>query len=351
MRPTLQTHDLSVGYVTGKRARTVLANLNLTIMPGELVFLLGTNGAGKSTLLRTLARAQKPTGGSVEIAGRDIAHLSQMDLAKHLGLVLTDRLSIGSITAEKLVELGRYPYTGWAGLLSANDRTIARNALASVGGSHLADRDVSEMSDGERQRVMIARALAQQPDLLLLDEPTAFLDVTARIELVGMLRALARASNVAIILSSHDLELALRTADTVWLVEKDGQLHNGAPEDLIASGHLESCFSGPTMSFCAAERSFTVRPTLRGYATVTGDGDNVGLAAAVLEREGLLPPPAPVDASNLIIVNVTAHGWSLRYDDEAHFGQSFGELACCARGLNLTEQPTRVAQILERTGS
>jgi iron complex transport system ATP-binding protein len=349
MRPTLQTRNLSVGYENGKRARTVLSDLNLTIMPGELVFLLGTNGAGKSTLLRTLARAQKPIHGSVEIAGRDIAHLTQMELAKHLGLVLTDRLSIGSITAEKLVELGRYPYTGWAGLLSANDKTIARNALAAVGGTHLSDRDVSEMSDGERQRVMIARALAQQPDLLLLDEPTAFLDVTARIELVGMLRTLARRSNVAIILSSHDLELALRTADTIWLVDKAGQLHNGSPEDLIATGQLETCFSGPTMSFCPDERSFTVRPALRGYAMVTGDESKTCLARAVLEREGLLAPTTPVPSSDLVIVTINANGWRLQFGDETHFGSSFGELACCARGLNILVAPQTSVELLERT--
>lgn len=348
MRPTLQTHKLSVGYEAGRRARTVLSDLNLTIMPGELVFLIGTNGAGKSTLLRTLARAQKPISGSIEIAGRDIAHLTQMEMARHLGLVLTDRLSISSISATKLVELGRYPYTSWAGLLTPNDRAIARQALASVGGLHLADRDVAEMSDGERQRVMIARALAQQPDLLLLDEPTAFLDVKARVELVGMLRALARASNVAIILSSHDLELALRTADTIWLVDKQGELHNGSPEDLIASGQLETCFSGPTMSFSTQERSFTVRPTIRGYALVNGDSDQVGLASAALEREGLVAPTAPVPSSELAIVTVRDTGWSLTHQQITYSGQNFGELASCARSLSLAPLDSSAEQRLER---
>lgn len=349
MRPTLETKGLSVGYETGRKTRAVLADLNLTVMPGELVFLIGTNGAGKSTLLRTLARAQKPVAGHIEIAGKDIAQLSQMDLARHLGLVLTDRLSIGAIPAIRLVELGRYPYTSWAGNLSANDRAIARQSLASVGGMHLAERDVSEMSDGERQRVMIARALAQQPDLLLLDEPTAFLDVTARVELVGMLRQLARASNVAIILSSHDLELALRTADTIWLLDREGALHNGAPEDLIASGLLETCFSGPTMSFSTRERSFTVRPTLRGHVVVKGDADKVELVSAALEREGLIAPTSPRPSADLVIVTVDQDGWRLDHQGMTHVGRSFAELASCARCLTLPELTDSCDQKLERT--
>jgi ABC-type cobalamin/Fe3+-siderophores transport system ATPase subunit len=193
MTPALKTHDLAVGY--GRQS--VLSHINLAVAPGELVCLLGVNGIGKSTLMRTLAWMQPALGGSVEIDGRDISRMNQGELARKVAVVLTERVAIGAMPAYGLVALGRYPHTGWAGQLSDADRDIVAEAIAAVGAQHLAQRDINELSDGERQRILIARALAQRPAVLLLDEPSAFLDVSARVEIMAMLRRLAREQQVA----------------------------------------------------------------------------------------------------------------------------------------------------------
>jgi iron complex transport system ATP-binding protein len=155
--------------------------------------------------------------------------LPPRDVARRLGVVLTERLVAQGLTVRQIVELGRYPYTGWFGRFNTNDVDVVRWAIDAVGASHLAERDFQRLSDGERQRVLVARALAQDPAVLILDEPTAFLDVQARIDLLGLLRALTRERRLAVVMSTHELELALRVADGVWLILPDGTLISGAP--------------------------------------------------------------------------------------------------------------------------
>ena len=320
MTPALQTRNLAIGY----RGRPpVLKDLNIAVEPGEMVALLGINGIGKSTLMRTLARMQQPLGGSVEIGGSDIAPMSQYDLARNVAVVLTERVAVGAMPAYQLVELGRYPHVNWSGLLSDTDRDIVRDAIAAVGARHLAHRDINELSDGERQRIMIARALAQRPSVLLLDEPAAFLDISARVEMIAMLRQLAREQHVAIILSSHDLELSLRTMDTLWLIDGGGHMHIGAPEDLLADGSIAAAFSGPNIAFSSTERTFKIRSHPRGEAFVTGP--NAGLAEATLEREGFAITPAPEKAQLVVVTN--AEGW----EAQGSSGRTFAELARFAR--------------------
>ena len=189
----LQTCDLCIGYAPKRRPRiAVAADLGVELLKGELVCLLGPNGAGKSTLMRTLAGLQKPLSGEVLLEGRDLHGLSESERARLLGLVLTERVDVGNLSAYALVALGRYPYTGWDGRLSAADEEVVRWAIDAVGARDLAGRSVGELSDGERQKVMIARALAQEPAVLLLDEPTAFLDLPRRVEIVQLLRRLGQ---------------------------------------------------------------------------------------------------------------------------------------------------------------
>jgi iron complex transport system ATP-binding protein len=320
MTPALQTHELAVGY-RGRPA--ILSNIDITVEPGEMVALLGVNGIGKSTLMRTLARMQPALAGSVHIMGHDITHMSKYDLARNVAVVLTERVAIGAMSACQLVELGRYPHVNWSGRLSDTDRDIVRDAIAAVGGQHLAHRDIAELSDGERQRIMIARALAQRPAVLLLDEPAAFLDVSARVEMIAMLRQLARERHVAIILSSHDLELSLRTADTIWLIAGNGQMHIGAPEDLLADGSVAAAFSGPNILFSADERTFKLRRHPHGKAFVTGA--NAQLAQAALEREGFAMASSPEEAQ--FVVTMDVQGWQTP-DGR---GKTFAELARFAR--------------------
>jgi iron complex transport system ATP-binding protein len=243
----LRTVDLSVGYRTRRAPRTVLRSLDLTVRPGELVCLLGPNGVGKSTLLRTIARMQPPLAGTIEVGGLALNRLSHSDLARLMGIVLTERILAGALSARRVVELGRYAHVGWLGRLATKDREVVEWAIDAVSAHAFACNDIGTLSDGERQRIMIARALAQEPLLLLLDEPTAFLDLPSRIELMALLRRLARDEQLAIVVSSHDLELTLRTADTLWLITPEKDLCVGAPRDLVSNGGIEKAFGAASL--------------------------------------------------------------------------------------------------------
>jgi iron complex transport system ATP-binding protein len=320
----LSAKDLAIGYRHRGETRTVLSGISLDVAPGELVAVLGVNGAGKSTLMRTLARAQPALSGSIEISGTDIARMSQYDLARTVGVVLTERIAVGSMPAFQLVELGRYPHVNWAGQLTDRDHKIVHSALTAVGAQNLAHRDVSELSDGERQRIMIARALAQEPAVLLLDEPSAFLDVSARVEIMAMLQKLAREENVAVILTSHDLDLALRTADTIWLFTGDGKLETGAPEDLLANGHIASAFSGPSIAFDPTERAFRTLAKTTGTAHVSGPAEAVDLAKSLLAREGFaLSEENQAD----LTISLSTTGWSAATTTHQASGRTYADLA------------------------
>lgn len=326
MTAALRTVDLAVGYKSRRTSTVVLAGLNLSVKAGELVCLLGPNGTGKSTLLRTIAGIQPPLSGSVELDGIKIGQLSRMELARRLGIVLTERPMVGALSAYRLVELGRYPHLDWYGRLSPKDHDVVKRAIRAVAAEHLAIRDSNSLSDGERQRFMIARALAQEPSILLLDEPTAFLDVPSRVQVMGLLRRLARDEHLAIVVSTHDLELALRMADTLWLVAPGGKLHAGTPEDIILDGSLAEAFQAENIRFQPEERAFRLAINTRGRALVRGTGLHAALAAAVLEREGY---QVVSDGACAFEVSITPGSprWQLLMNDQSHTGDSFSSLA------------------------
>jgi iron complex transport system ATP-binding protein len=305
----LRTRDLAVGYRTRRQRRTVLERVNLAVQEGQLVCLLGPNGIGKSTLLRTLARMQPALWGTVELGGADLRSMTQAELARRMGVVLTDRVAVDALPARRIVELGRYPHSGWLGRLGDRDQRVVEWAIDAVGVSHLADRDFSCLSDGERQRVMIARALAQEPRLLMLDEPTAFLDVPSRVELMGLLRQLTRGGQLAVVVSTHDLELALRTADVVWLVMPGGELLTGAPEDVVLAGGIAQAFEGRQIRFHPEERTFRLLPGDRGTAIVRGSDLRAAMAKAVLEREGYAVAAREATESWALSVEIDDAGW------------------------------------------
>ena len=281
----LQTRGLCIGYAPKRRPRiTVAADLGVELLKGELVCLLGPNGAGKSTLMRTLAGLQKPLAGEVLLEDRDLHGLTDSERARLLGLVLTERVDVGNLSAYALVALGRYPYTGWDGSLSPADEEVVRWAMDAVGARDLAARSVGELSDGERQKVMIARALAQEPAVLLLDEPTAFLDLPRRVEIVQLLRRLVGDSDRAVLLSTHDLDLALRCADRLWLLPLDGPLQTGAPEDLVLSGAFQRTFAD--VEFDPAIGSFHLAQEPEGEIGLVGEGIHALWTARALERAG-----------------------------------------------------------------
>ncbi|HEX6352667.1 ABC transporter ATP-binding protein [Actinophytocola sp.] len=259
-RPALQTLALSAGYRKRRRhpGVTVLHDVELVARPGELITLIGPNGAGKSTLLRTLVGAQPPLAGRVLLDGQDLATLSPRHRAQRLAVVLTEPVDVGLMSVEAVVNLGRLPYRSWVGGEKEQDRAAVDRALADADVAELRDRMLTDLSDGERQRVMVARALAQEPAVLVLDEPTAFLDVARRIELAAMLTRLTTTTGAAIILSTHDLGFALRRADQVWLVGPDATVTASAPEDLAYSGAITRTFAGANMSFDDAAATIVV---------------------------------------------------------------------------------------------
>jgi cobalamin transport system ATP-binding protein len=332
MSPAIETIDLAVGYRSRQTLNVILEALNVSVRGGELVCLLGTNGTGKSTLLRTLARIQPALAGPVKIEGRNLQQFTQIELARRLGIVLTERPMVGALSARRLVELGRYPYWDWSGRMTAQDHDVVNWAIESVGADHLASRDVMSLSDGERQRFMIARALAQEPSILLLDEPTAFLDVPSRVELMGLLRRLAREEQLAVVVSTHDLELALRMADTIWLVSPEKKLHAGTPEDIILAGNVAEAFQAESIRFHPEERAFRLVSGSRGCAVVHGDGLHALLAAAVLEREGYEVVTDGPDAMRITIASGSTQ-WEVAVGGAHHKGDNFATLAELARKL------------------
>lgn len=285
--PALELAGLVIGYHHRRRSVTVAAGLTARARRGELTVLIGPNGAGKSTLIRTLAGLQPALGGRVLLDGADLAGLHRDELARRVGVVLTDRVDPGLLSARELVGLGRIPHLGLGGRLRPADHEIIDWALAATGAQHLASRPAVELSDGECQRVLTARALAQQPGLLVLDEPTAFLDVSSRAGLFGLLRELARDQQLAVVLSTHDLELALRVADRVWLLDRDGVLIDTVGEELMLSGRIGQMFDSETLRFDPVDGVFAFRSRTAGRCARIDAAEPLRTALTrVLSREG-----------------------------------------------------------------
>ena len=278
----LSAHSLSIGY----HPPPLAANLTLALHPAQMVCLIGPNGAGKSTLLRTLAGMQPPLAGTIRLGNADLHTIPPRDLAKQLAIVLTGRVDAGNLSAYALVALGRHPYTDWLGRLTAHDEEVVQRAMTLTGAVSLAARPIHELSDGERQRVMIARALAQEPRILLLDEPTAFLDLPRRVELLQLLKRLARETRCAILLSTHDLDLALRIADSLWLLASNGELSTGLPEELALNGALARVFQGEGVEFDHTIGAFKVHQPTCGPISLHGQGIPAAWTARALERIG-----------------------------------------------------------------
>jgi iron complex transport system ATP-binding protein len=283
----LTTRNLTIGYKTSRKTfRNVASNISVSLQTGELVCLLGPNGAGKSTLLRTLGGMQLPVQGEVQLLGENVYKLPPQALAKRLSLVLTEKIDVGLLSAYTFVSLGRYPYTDWWGKLTPQDEAIVTWAIKSVDAIHLAHRHINELSDGERQKIAIARALAQSPVVMLLDEPTAFLDLPRRVEIMQLLRQIAWQDRQAILLSTHDLNLALRLADKVWLLGSNGNLHVGAPEDLVLSGAFAETFRSEGVEFDIVSGDFHLNSPVRGEVHLVGEGVEALWTKRALQRAG-----------------------------------------------------------------
>lgn len=238
--------------------RTLIENLSATVERGALTALVGRNGTGKSTLLRAIAQLGEVLSGEILLDGRPLQTLAPSEMASMVAFVTTDKVRIANLRCRDVVALGRAPYTNWIGRMQEQDKTIVEQALESVGMSDYADKTMDRMSDGECQRIMIARALAQQTPIILLDEPTAFLDMPNRYELCTLLRRLAHEEQKCILFSTHELDIALSLCDAIALIAPP-ELHILPTDDMVRSGHIERLFTTGIVAFDPASRMVSVK--------------------------------------------------------------------------------------------
>ncbi|WP_111670585.1 ABC transporter ATP-binding protein [Algoriphagus litoralis] len=245
----LEGKGLTLGYFHQKSKKEILSDLDFQLFSGELTCLLGPNGVGKSTLIKAILGQIKPWKGEILIETQSIENLGVEELAKRISVVLTDPVFPGNMTVGQLVALGRTPHTGWSGKLNSTDREIVEKALSDTKITYLRNERLSEISDGQRQKAMIARALAQDGKLMILDEPTAHLDLVNRFEIMELLRDIAAQKGKAVLVVTHDLDIAIETADRFWLLNCGTPLISGKPEDLIISGKINLLLPGEKYRF------------------------------------------------------------------------------------------------------
>lgn len=277
MQPALTTASLCIGYRNGAAERLLFDNLNLELVPGQLVCFMGPNGIGKSSLIRTLAGLQNPLRG-------EIRHHHEKKVEQLISVVLTDRISGGHLTVFDLVAFGRYPYLGWNVKLSNQDEEIVQGAIRQVHIETLTDTPLHQLSDGQMQMAMIARAIAQDTPIILLDEPTAHLDLNNRVEIMRLLRRLAKSTSKAILVATHELDLALQTADWIWLTTRKKNILSGIPEDLVLDGSFDSIFE--FKGFDLKTGKVQHLPDKGISVSVTGEGYELLWTKNALERNG-----------------------------------------------------------------
>ncbi len=282
----LEISGLKIGFYANGKEKVIVDRLSLDLDGGRFVCLIGPNGIGKTTLLRTLCGLHPPLAGEIRIGGEDLNLLSHGERAKKMAVVLTEKVSVGNMSVFSLVSMGRQPYTNFMGRLTDVDIEKAHWALEMVGASLLKERVFNELSDGESQKVLIARALAQDPDLLILDEPTNFLDVSNRVEVMMLLKKLSRETKKTILLSTHDLDIATKTADRIWLMTDEKKVLRGIPEDLMLNGDFNRLFGNQSFEFDIHTGSIKMIKKIIGKVTLKGVGEKAYWTKRALERIG-----------------------------------------------------------------
>ena len=254
----LKTQDLSIGYVSKKSKTIVCSNINIELKRGELIGLIGANGIGKSTLLKTLTNVQNSIDGTIKINDKNILEYHALDLAKVMSLVLTEQIASKNLSVFELVALGRQPYTNWIGNLSEKDTEAVNTSLKQTNLSNLKNKKCFELSDGQLQKVMIARALAQDTDLIILDEPTTHLDMYHKAYILKLLQKLAKETNKTILFSSHEIDLAIQLCDNLIVMTKN-EVVSDEPCNLITKGTFETLFPKDLIAFDKKTGSFRVK--------------------------------------------------------------------------------------------
>jgi len=306
----LHTHKLTIGYKSGNNENALLENLELALHQGELICFMGPNGIGKSTLIRTLAGLQSPLGGAVRTNQGDV----KTGIEKNISLVLTDRITAVNMTVLELVTYGRYPYLDWNLKLNQTDNDIIQKAITLSLIENLVSKKLYELSDGQMQMAMIARALAQDTPILLLDEPTAHLDLNNRVEIMNLLRSLTRNSGKGILVATHELDLALQTADTIWLTGKNKNILTGIPEDLVLNGAFDDVFQFKGFDLKTGK---VFQEPWRGVSiALQGEGYEYLWTKNALERSGF-----KIDTNSTLSVRAANHENQLTwtYRDQVYY--------------------------------
>ncbi|MFY0627510.1 MAG: ABC transporter ATP-binding protein [Reichenbachiella sp.] len=234
----LSTHSLSIGY----QSKILLENINLTLEKGRLICLLGQNGVGKSTLLRTLSNIQAPLRGTICIEGNGFKEITRNELARKIGIVTTERIGVSNMSVRNLVALGRFPYTDWWGKEKKEDELAINQAIEICKINYLENSKLGELSDGQYQKAMVARVLAQDTEIILLDEPTAHLDIVNRFEIFKLLAEIKKEKNKAILVSTHELDLSIKYADDLWLMDYNRPIICGSTKEVVESGAIQEIF-------------------------------------------------------------------------------------------------------------
>lgn len=305
-KETIRVENLVTGYSDKHKKISITNGINSSLYSGELTCLLGPNGAGKSTLLKTLSGFLPPLSGDVIIEGKNLEEYKDSDLAKVIGVVLTEKISLNNMSVYELVGMGRSPYTGFWGRLDTHDKEVIEESISLVKINDLRDRMVQTLSDGERQKVMIAKALAQETPIIFLDEPTAFLDYPSKVEIMQLLQNLSRLKQKTVFLSTHDLELALQIADKIWLIDKKLGVEIGTPEDLSAEGYLGKFFEREGIIFDIDSGLFKINHKLNRSIRIEGLNERLNLLKKALSRNGIR---ADLDVVSDEIITLSKNGY------------------------------------------
>ncbi|NEW83160.1 MAG: ABC transporter ATP-binding protein [Mariniphaga sp.] len=307
-------NNATIGYKAKTHSVNVVkSGISVHALKGELVALIGGNGVGKSTLLRTIAGFQPSMGGDVLIRGKQVNAYREKELALIMSFVSTEIIRVPNLSVFDLVSLGRYPHTNWFGKLLDEDRDIVAEAINSVGLKGYENRMVNCISDGERQKAMIARTLAQNTDVIVLDEPTAFLDLSNKYEIVHILHELANEKGKTILFSTHDLTTAIAESDRMWVM-LNGSVEQGSPEDLILNGDFASLFQSEHLFFDQEKGDFRIRKQTKRKAIVRGRGLAVDWTIKALERNGfeIIDSANSGDGAAYVKIDVTYPEWTVK---------------------------------------
>lgn len=312
----IKLENLSVGYKQKAGIpKVVKEDISLHALKGELVALIGSNGIGKSTLLKTLAGLQPPLGGITDVRGKAIDSYHEKELALIMSFVSTEIIRVSNLNVFDLISLGRYPHTNWSGRLTDQDKFIVEEAIEMTGLKGYEKKMVNYLSDGERQKTMIARTLAQDTDIIVLDEPTAFLDLSNKYEIVHILHRLANEKGKTILFSTHDLATAIAESDRLWLM-LGNSVKEGAPEDLILNGSLSLLFHNDHLSFDDEKGDFRIKKEVKSKAVVRGSKIELIWTTKMLERIGfeVIPENKSDSSDSVLYVDISHPFWKLRDD-------------------------------------